>query len=88
MTAKEQQDINTVIEMLKIIREENQNTHLEMINHQKETNGRVLKLEKETRLYRWAYNNPKTAIALVAFIAAGVIWIGSAIQFENLVKLL
>lgn len=88
MAAREQQNISTVIELLHVIREENQQKHEEMIAHQKETNGRVLKLEKETRIIRWAFNNPKSAVVLLAVIVAGVVVIGSIIPFESLLKLL
>jgi 23S rRNA G2445 N2-methylase RlmL len=62
--------------------------HHEIISHQKETNGRVTCLENETRIFRWAQRNPKTAILISILILAGVIAMGIFLGMDNLLKLI
>ena len=42
----------------------------EIIEHQKETNGRVKKLEKETHVTRWFHRNPKATLTMSIIVAA------------------
>jgi hypothetical protein len=59
----------------------------EIIAHQKETNGRVTKLENETRIVRWAFNNPKSAMLLIVLIVAGCVFIGTVVGVDVLTSL-
>lgn len=68
--------------------ERNSKQHDEIINHQKETNGRVKKLEQETAVVRYICKNPKTALFLIIIFLAGIILITSIIGIEKLFKLI
>jgi len=58
----------------------------EMISHQKETNNRITKLEKETVIFRWASRHPVYAILLIIIIIAGAVTITALVGFENIIK--
>lgn len=75
-------------EQLGQFEERNATQHHEIIKHQKETNGRVTCLENETRVFRWASKNPKTAILLSVLILAGVIALGVFLGIDNLLKII
>lgn len=45
---------------------------IEIINHQKKTNGRVNCLEKNLGFVRWCGKNPRLAVPLVFVLAVGV----------------
>jgi hypothetical protein len=60
----------------------------EIITHQKEINGRVRTLEKETAVFRWASRNPIKAIILATLIIAGFITVGVFLGYDTILKAL
>jgi len=68
--------------------ERNSKQHHEIIQHQKETNGRVTILEKETAVFRWAYKHPKSAILIAVLILAGVVAISVFLGIDNIIKMI
>jgi len=75
-------------EQLGQFEERNAHQHHEIIDHQKETNGRVTCLENETRVFRWASRNPKTAILVSVLLLAGVVALGVFLGIDNLLKII
>jgi hypothetical protein len=80
--------IKAFSEQLGQFEERNASQHHEIITHQKETNGRVTCLENDTRVFRWASRNPKTAIIVSVLILAGVIALGIFLGLDNLLKII
>lgn len=60
----------------------------EIIEHQKETNGRITRLENETRIYRWATNNPKLAVGIAIILIVGIAALKQASVFSNLISIM
>lgn len=68
--------------------ERNTKQHEKIIEHQKETNGRVTNLERETAIIRWACKNPKTAIFITILLFAGIIALSFILGLEKFIKLI
>lgn len=60
----------------------------EIIEHQKETNGRVTKLEKDTVVFRWIHRHPVPTVIILAILTAGIIALGYLFGYEYLIKLI
>jgi len=68
--------------------ERNARQHNDIVKHQKETNGRVLSLENETRIFRWASNNPKIAVGIVILLFVGIAAVKEFSVFSNLISIM
>lgn len=80
--------IKSFSEELAQFEERNSRQHHEIIAHQEKTNGRIMILENETRVFRWAHRNPKTALLISVLLLAGVIALGIFLGIDNLVKII
>lgn len=68
--------------------ERNSKQHHEIIEHQKETNGRVSILGKETAIFRWAYKHPRSAILIMVLLLAGVVALGIFLGIDNIINVI
>lgn len=59
----------------------------EILKHQKETNGQVKIIKKETTFYRWCHRNYKTAIVMGIILISIIIYGITEIGIVGLLKL-
>jgi len=78
--------LRALSEQLAQFEERNTKQHNEIIMRQKETNGRVTNLEKETAVIRWACKNPKTVIFLAVLLIAGIIALSILLGVEKIIN--
>jgi preprotein translocase subunit SecE len=80
--------ITSLSTQIGIFEEINKETHKRIIEKQDKTNGKIEKLENETRFIRWCTRNPKTAVTVIIISVVGLITVSIVFGLDKLAKLI